>query len=54
MIFIDRDLALGDVFGAEAAFGDGLNGQVGPFRSARRGANPAGLFRDFRMPALDR
>ena len=53
-IFIDRDLAFGDVFGAEAAFGNGLDGQARPFGGARRVAlqSLAGLAGDFRMPPL--
>ena len=53
-ILVDRDLALGDLFGAEAAFGDGLNGQARPFGGARRVAlrSLAGLARDFRMSRL--
>ena len=50
-ILIDRDLAFGDVFGPERPFGDGLDGQAGPFGWSRRVALPAlaGLSRDFRM-----
>src|SRR5207247_1864723 len=53
-VFVDRDFAFGDVFGAEVAFGDGLNGQARPFGGARRVAlqSLAGLARDFGMPGL--
>ena len=55
-ILIDRDLALGDIFGAEGPLGDRLKRQAGPF-GRRRGValqSLAGLARHLGMSGLCR